>query len=120
MSDNKIQLFHWDYDKQQRVEDEVVFISAIARCMTEENFVKLFDDFLNYGGKGWETGKAVGEKFRTTHRTIQASAVRFMFGFLSAISDQNYTDARNETAIKSAKKIKQMLDDNELSGGLYI
>lgn len=106
-----------DYDGNH-IDD--IHIGMVARSMTHSNFVKLFDNYLNYGGKDWREGKAVGEDLRYTHRTLQRSAVCFALGVLVGIADQNYTDARNETAIATAKKIREMFDNGELPVGLYI
>ena len=36
------------------------------------------------------------------------------------LSEQAYTDPRNETAIQTAKKVAQMLEGGELPFGFYI
>lgn len=122
MPDEKytIKLHHWDYDKNERVEDEIVDVSQIARCATHENFVYLMDCFLNYGGKQYREGLEVGKDMRFTHRTLQRSIVAFALGILVGISEQEHTDPRNEDAIKTAKKIAQMIADNQLPVGPYL
>ena len=94
--------------------------STVARCMTSENFAYLLDCYLNYGGKDFPNGKDVGEKLQRTHRTLQRLAVAFALGVIVGISDQDYTDARNETAIATAKKIAEMVEDGELPLGMHI
>ena len=95
--------------------------SEVARKIRNiEQFTALFDQFMNTGGKGWRSGLEVGKQLRTTHRTLQRLAIVFCLGLISGISEQEYTDARNETAIATAKKIKQMVEDGELPFGLYI
>ena len=97
-----------------------VDVSTVARCMTPENFAYLLDCYLNYGGKDFPNGKDVGEKLQRTHRTLQRLAIAFALGVIVGISDQDYTDARNETAIATAKKIAEMVDAGELPLGMHI
>jgi len=122
MKDEKytIKLYDYDYNKRERVETGTVSTSDVARCMTHENFVYLFDTFLNYGGKQYHEGLGVGEDLRHTHRTLQRSAIAFALGLIVGISDQEYTDARNEQAIETAKKIAEMYKNGELSVGMHI
>ena len=94
--------------------------SMLARSMSTEQFTKLFDDFLNLGGKDFINGKAVGEQLRFTHRTLQRLAISFALGIIVGISDQERTDPRNEQAILTAKKIAEMVENNELLLGMYI
>jgi len=51
---------------------------------------------------------------------LQRLAICFAFGIIAGLSEQEYTDARNETAVETAKKIKQMIDQGELPFGFYI
>ena len=99
---------------------ETVSIYTVARSMTMDNFTKLFDEFLNLGGKQYAEGMIVGMKLRFTHRSLQRLAICFAFGLISGLSEQEYVDARNETAVATAKKVKQMIDQGELPFGLYI
>ena len=116
----KIKLHHWDYDKKETVEDGEVSTSQIARCIGKDELVELFDDLLNYGGRGYSVGKQVGEDFRTHHRTIQRSAVAFAFGLIVGISKQEHTDARNAQAIETAKYIAKLFDEGSLPLGPYL
>lgn len=121
MSDKyKVSLYDYDYDKRERVPEGEVSVSQVAKCATHENFVYLLDCYLNYGGKEFREGKEVGSDLRNTHRTLQRSAVAFALGLLVGISEQEHTDGRNETAIATAKKIKQMVESGELPLGMYI
>jgi hypothetical protein len=106
-----------DYDGE---EVATVNIWHIARSLNPEQFRELLDDFLNSGGKDFPVGKEIGEQMRFTHRTLQRLVVAFCLGVITGISDQEYTDARNETAIETAKKIKQLMDEGELPLGQYI
>ena len=117
---NIIYLHHWDYDKKERVEDGEVKVSNVARCMTAENFVSLFDDFLNYGGKQQHEGMFVGKSLARTHPSLQRQAVCFCLGLIQGISESTFVDARNETAIKTAKNIAEMLKNGDLPLGPYL
>ena len=92
----------------------------IAKSLTPENFAELLDEFLNLGGKGYREGREIGLQLRFTHRTLQRLVICFAFGLILGLSEQEYTDPRNETAIQTAKKIAQMLETGDLPLGLYI
>ena len=98
----------------------VVSIYQLARSLNNEQFAALFDQFLNVGMKQYREGVQVGERLTKTHRTIQRQIIDFMFGVIVGISDQEHTDARNETAIATAKKITAMIEAGELSTGAFI
>lgn len=99
---------------------EVVSIYAVARSITPERFAKLLEDYLNYGGKGTDEGRLVGLHLRHTHRTLQRLAICFALGLIVGLSEQEYTDARNETAVETAKKLAEMLREGELPMGMHI
>ena len=80
----------------------------------------MLDDFLNLGGKGFREGKEIGLQLRFTHRTLQRLVICFAFGMIAGLSEQEYTDPRNETAIQTAKKVVQLMESGELPVGLYI
>lgn len=100
--------------------DETISIYVLARSMTPDNFTKLFDQYLNLGSKGFSEGKHIGLNLRFTHRTLQRLAICFAFGLVIGLSEQQYSDARNETAIETAKKVAQMMEEGELPMGMYI
>ena len=100
--------------------DETVSIYALARSMTPENFTKLFDQYINLGSKGFSEGKQIGLNLRFTHRTLQRLAICFALGLVIGLSEQQYSDARNETAIETAKKLARMVENGELPTGMYI
>lgn len=122
MNDNKtIHLRAYNSETgRTEVTGEKLSTYTVAKSLTLENFTALLDAFLNLGGKGFREGKEVGGQLRFTHRTLQRLVVCFAFGLLAGISEQEYTDPRNETAIQTAKKITQMLEDGELPFGLYL
>ena len=122
MSDeNKIHLKDWNPESQMtEPTGEMVSIYAIARSITPQNFAKLLDNYLNLGGKDFGDGKLVGLYLRNTHRTLQRLAVCFALGLIVGLSEQDYTDGRNEEAIKTAKKLAQLVRDGELPLGFYL
>ena len=99
---------------------ETLSTHTLARSMTAENFAALFDDFLNLGGKNFLEGKEVGFQLRFTHRTLQRLAICFAFGVIVGLSEQEYTDPRNETAIQTARKVAQMMEAGEFPLGPYL
>jgi hypothetical protein len=99
---------------------ETIDVYTLAKSLTIENFSSMLDDFLNLGGKGYREGKEIGLQLRFTHRTLQRLAVCFAFGLIAGLSEQEYTDPRNETAIQTAKKVVQLMESGELPVGLYI
>jgi hypothetical protein len=99
---------------------ETITVYTLAKSLTLENFASMLDDFLNLGGKGFREGKEVGSQLRFTHRTLQLLVVCFAFGLITGLAEQEYTDARNETAIQTAKKVVQLMEAGELPVGLYI
>ena len=99
---------------------ETLSTYSVAKSLTSENFTALFDEYLNLGGKDFREGKQVGLQLRCTHRTLQRLAICFAFGVIAGLSEQEYTDPRNESAIQTAKKIARMLEAGELPLGLYI
>ena len=116
----KIKLHHWDYDKNETINDGEISTSQIARCINQDDLVELVDDLLNYGGRGYNVGLNTGTALRTHHRTLQRSAVSFCLGILVGISDQKYTDERNGIAIETAKHIAKLVDEGTLPLGPYL
>jgi hypothetical protein len=116
-----INLKEWNSETYHYQETgQTVSTHQIARSMTPENFAKLFDAYLNIGGKGLSAGKEIGLQLRFTHRTLQRLVVCFCLGMITGISEQDHTDARNEIAIKTAKKVTQLLEAGELPTGFYL
>jgi hypothetical protein len=99
---------------------QTIDVYTLAKSMTVENFAAMLDDFLNLGGKGFREGKQIGLELRFTHRTLQRLVICFTFGIIAGLSEQEYTDPRNETAIQTAKKLVKLMDSDELPLGFYI
>jgi hypothetical protein len=120
-SNTVIELKEWNMEtRKMELTGEVVSIHRIANSMTPENFARLFEKYLNLGGKQFEDGQDIGQLLRRTHRTLQRLAICFALGLIVGLSEQEYTDPRNEEAIKTAKKVAQMVQNGELSMGFYL
>ena len=122
MNEHKtITLKDWNSDCS-RIEEtgETISVYQVAKSMTIENFAALLDEYLNQGGKGLNEGKEIGLQMRFTHRTLQRLAICFAIGIITGLSEQEYKDARNETAIQTAQKVAEMLEAGEFPLGLYI
>lgn len=115
----KIKAFNSETSRNEET-GETISIYTIAKSLTLETFTSLLDDFLNLGGKGYREGKEIGLQLRFTHRTLQRLAICFALGMITGLSEQVYTDQRNETAIQTAKKVVQLMESGELPVGLYI
>ena len=99
---------------------ETSSVYSLAKSLTSGNFSALLQDYLNLGGKGYREGREIGLQLRITHRTLQRLVICFTFGLIAGLSEQEYTDPRNETAIQTARKVAQMLTNDELPVGPYI
>ena len=111
----------WNEDFTRKVEaEQALSVYQLAGSMSLENFAALLDEFLNQGGKGFPQGQQVGLELRYTHPTIQRLAVGFALGVIVGLAEQDFTDLRNATAIKTAQVIAQMFDEGELPLGAYI
>lgn len=103
------------------IQDTEYTTRDLARSMDAEQMAGVIDDWLNnIAREGFNSGKEIGHTLRTTHRTLQRSAVLMAFGILAGLAEQDYTDPRNEDAIKSAKVVAQMLAEDKLSFGRFI
>jgi hypothetical protein len=122
MNDNDTIIIRANNSETSRTEEtgETISVYTLAKSLTLENFASMLDDFLNLGGKGFREGKEIGLQLRFTHRTLQRLVICFAFGLIAGLSEQEYTDPRNETAIQTAKKIVQLIESGELPVGLYI
>jgi len=121
MNNNTIQIKVWNPETSLREPTgEEISIYKVAKSMSAENFAKLFEDFLNLGGKQFQEGRLIGLHLRHTHRTLQRLAVCFSLGLIVGLSEQEYTDPRNARAIETAKKLAQIFRDGELPLGSYL
>ena len=121
MNYNTIQITDWNAETRCReATGEEISINKIARSMTEETFARLLEDFLNLGGKQFNEGQVIGQRLQRTHRTLQRQVVCFALGIIVGLSEQDYTDARNKTAIDTAKLLAQMVKEGKLPLGVYL
>ena len=103
------------------IQDTEYTTRDLARSMDAEQMAGVIDDWLNnIAREGFNSGKEIGHTLRTTHRTLQRSAVLMAFGILAGLAEQDYTDPRNTDAIQSAKVIAQMLAEGKLSFGAFL
>ena len=118
---NTIHLKSWNNETgRNELTGEAIDVYTLARSMSPENFASLLDDYLNLGGKGFREGKEIGLQLRYTHRTLQRLIICFAFGLIAGLSEQEYTDPRNETAIQTARKVVELMQAGELPLGFYI
>lgn len=115
----KIREYNSDTSRNEET-GQTIDVYTLAKSLSIDNFAAMLDDFLNLGGKGFREGKQIGLQLRFTHRTLQRLVICFAFGMIAGLSEQEYTDPRNETAIQTAKKIVQMMESDELPLGFYI
>jgi hypothetical protein len=120
MATSKIVLKERDFENNCDVVTGEVSPYTLARCLSHDDFASVLDNWLNCGGKEYRDGLQIGHKLRETHRTLQRLAICFALGIIAGLSEQEYTDPRNETAIKTAQEIKRMIDNGEFKTGFYI
>ena len=93
-----------------------------ARDLKPEEFAKLLEQRCNSYHMDAPEGVQVGEALRNSHRTLQATTFRYLVGIIIGLShqEQRFTDARNEVAVRSAKRIADMVEHGELELGYMI
>lgn len=97
---------------QEYVDGDIVDTHAIARSLDPETFAALLDDYVNTFHSDFKRGEKTGKELRRSHRTLQRSVIVELVGIIAGISDQDFTDARNEGAIALAKKIKALYEEH--------
>lgn len=102
------------------VQDLKISVWKIARVLKHSQMAELLDDWCNSGMKDYRDGEVVGKALQNSHRTIQASVMRFCLGVIIALSRQEYTDARNEMPVQMGKQIAAMIEDGTLKMGWMI
>ena len=108
-------------DYRPEAEIDTVETRLLARNISSsDTFAEILDNYLNHGMKDYREGLAVGRCLTRTHRSLQASAIRFALGIILGLSEQEYTDARNETPVEMGKKIYKMIEDGDLEMGYMI
>ena len=109
-------------DSRYEVEigEQKISISELSRKLTSEQFAEMIGDRLNAYANAFKNGKEIGKACHQQHPTIQRLIVQFAIGLIGGISQQDYTDARNEYAIATAKKIAAMYENGELNLGPFV
>lgn len=111
----------WDVeDKTAYKNERTEHLSTVARYMNAVQFSNLLDNFLNVGGKREQDGFIVGLMARRMHRTLQGNLMEFLLGVIRGLSYQEHSDARNESALRTAKQITQDMDDGRYERQRYI
>lgn len=97
-------------------------ISDFARTITPSELAYFLESRCNSFSTDFREGRQVGENLHMSHRTLQATVFRYLLGIIVGLSEQEerFTDARNETAVFSAKKIAQMIKTGEIELGYLI
>lgn len=121
MSKTVIEMKHYNYDTKQIEALPSVNIYHLTRCINSEQLAYFLGEHLNVGMKGgFSYGKLIGKFCQNEHRTIQGELIRFCLGLIVGLSDQQYTDARNEVPVRTGKRIALMLEDGTLEKGWMI
>lgn len=97
-------------------------IHDFAKSMTPSDLAYLLESRCNSFSTDYRQGKEVGKNLHMSHPTLQATVFRYLLGIVVGLGEQeiNYTDARNETAVATAKKIGRMIERGELELGYMI
>jgi hypothetical protein len=97
--------------------DTDIHVSDLARAITPEQVGELLSDMCNRMSiSSVNMGFIAAEVVRREHRTLQGCVVNFCLGLLAGMAGVGEfgTDPRNQTAINSCVKIKDMLADGQI------
>lgn len=94
----------------------------VAKSINSAQFGQLLEEKCNSYSCEFADGQRIGRMLQSSHRTLQATVVRFLLGIVVGLGEQTlaYTDPRNETAVKCSKKIAEMIDNGTLDIGYMI
>jgi len=106
-----ITIKHYDYDLKEEIADADVGVHSLARSMDAEQFAQLLEDWVNNFSSRYKRGLKIGHELRRSHRTLQRSVIVELVGIIAGLSEQEYTDLRNEHAIHLAKQIKRVYEE---------
>ncbi len=109
-----VKLAHYDHDANDILNDGTITVNHIAKSMTTENFAELLDNRANNLQSSFERGVKAGKILQSTHRTLQRLVIVELLGVVAGLSDQLYTNARNEVAIATAKKVAALVAEEGL------
>jgi hypothetical protein len=85
--------------------------------LSPEDLFALIDDWLNSMSNGGSKHEDLfTQALMNTHRTLQASFVRFVFHVLLKYGERTeYFDPRNEDAVKLCKELGKMVERQDLN-----
>ena len=117
----QIVVTRYNYDTKESDTLATLDAKSIASSCTVGNIAALLSDLAN-GRGGIGLGKQVGRVLHGDHHTLQREIIGFALGVVIGLGEQElrWTDPRNETAIKTAKKITEGLESGDLSIGQFI
>lgn len=94
-----------------------ITLRDLARTLTPEQMGDLVCNFVNsFGNK--DSAERMSAAIQQSHRTLQASAIRFMLETLLAYDPGTYIDARNEGAKAVCDRLRRI--QNEFPADLYV
>ena len=88
--------------------------------MIVNQLMEAFDKTNNLSFSPYDTGREVAEEITRKHRTIQGVIINLLLSILVHVGDTEYTDARNETAIKTCQYIRDSLNDGTINYQIFI
>lgn len=97
-------------------------ISDLAKSISPSDFAYFLESRCNSFSTDFKQGVEIGKILHMSHRTLQATVFRYLLGIIVGLGEQEerFTDARNETAVNSAKKIGAMVESGEIELGYMI
>jgi len=94
-----------------------ITLRDLARTLTPEQMGDLVCNFVNSSGN-LASAERMSAAIQQSHRTLQASAIRFMLEALLAYDPGIYVDARNESAKNVCDRLRRI--QNEFPADLYV
>ena len=91
---------------------------TIGKSLTPEALAAVLDTYANNMAVGYQDGVLAGYELARAHRTIQRSVIVLLMGIIKGMSEQAWTDARNEQAIALAKKVAALYEQE--GAGPYV
>ena len=111
------------YGDEDIAEDVIVVgINRVGRSLKDEpeKLAQLLGVMMNSFGNSATFGEQTGQAMHSEHRTLQRLIIIWAFNLLKGISQQEFTDPRNEDAIKAAKTLANMMDTVGVDFGAFI
>lgn len=117
---NEIVVTEYDYDAKETRTVATVSTYLLAKCLTPALVAEILGDWLNSFENAIKRGQFVGKNAVTWHRSLQGLLVNFALGILVGFAQEyqeqwgGHTDPRNETAVKAASKVKDLIEDKTI------